>query len=560
MMRKIISCILCLAISISLLAVPVHAESNIYSAYLGVLNDAVEKYGEYTAGEYQKSTGVGYVNLVDFDGDGVNELIYCVGETHDYTYHIYGYKDGSAVLLDEGSMEAHGGDSNWEISILYNSAKSRLITYRHDGSYMNSTYISVGEYSDGEWNTLKDIFVEDYCEVEPGGAYYMVYYINNEQVDESEFNNRFNSLSRHGGRIDIRWTDFSGEYLEEVGQSLSDMNYWFGDKTVTLNDATTNDYYQENYKKYISALYEAFNNQYIDPYSGKSYFDNDNFVYIAILSLWEELALSRDSETVKYFEDMFSSEDLPNGHVLVYNTKELAQVLRFKFENIDLYELLNSGFYGLIYSDDDYVVLASSGYGDRIEEMVIDKFEMINDNTVYVEWHADYQGNKSSEMYAILEKAQICGLEIVGYRYLSTIKPTSDTVDSYSKPINIIINGSEIHFDNMPRIVGGRTMVPLRKIFEALGVSVEWNGNTNTITASDGVKNFEMQIENLEYKVNGQVRTLDVPAMLINDSTYVPARVIAEAFDADVSWNQNTRTVSINSELPSATASPCPCW
>ena len=38
---------------------------------------------------------------------------------------------------------------------------------------------------------------------------------------------------------------------------------------------------------------------------------------------------------------------------------------------------------------------------------------------------------------------------------------------------------------------------------------------------------------------------VDVPAMLLNSRTMVPARVIAEAFGADVQWNKNGRIVSI---------------
>ncbi|MBQ3464184.1 MAG: hypothetical protein IJH36_13985, partial [Clostridia bacterium] len=276
-MRKIISFILCLAMSITLFAIPVHAESNIYSAYLDVLNDAVSRYGEYEKHSFFESTGVGYVGGFDFDGDGINELLFCTGEissepntaAYIYKYHVYGYKNGSAILLTEGSMDAHGGDSNWEIGVTYNQAKSRLLTYRYDGAMAQSEYITVGEYDGNTWQTYTDWFVDEFIEYEPGGSGYDVYYIGGEQVGDVEYQNRFNSLGRGGGFTQIKWTDFNGSYLEEYGQGLSDMNYWFGDKTDTLNNATTNDYYQENYKKYISALYEAFNNQYIDPYSGK---------------------------------------------------------------------------------------------------------------------------------------------------------------------------------------------------------------------------------------------------------------------------------------------------
>lgn len=37
----------------------------------------------------------------------------------------------------------------------------------------------------------------------------------------------------------------------------------------------------------------------------------------------------------------------------------------------------------------------------------------------------------------------------------------------------------------------------------------------------------------------------DVPPMLLNDRTPVPARAAAEAYDCTVDWNGNTQTVDI---------------
>ncbi|ACI17184.1 MAG TPA: copper amine oxidase N-terminal domain-containing protein [Fervidobacterium sp.] len=47
----------------------------------------------------------------------------------------------------------------------------------------------------------------------------------------------------------------------------------------------------------------------------------------------------------------------------------------------------------------------------------------------------------------------------------------------------IIIDGTELKIDANPVVVDGRTLVPLRGIFEALGAIISWDGNTKTITA-----------------------------------------------------------------------------
>ena len=42
---------------------------------------------------------------------------------------------------------------------------------------------------------------------------------------------------------------------------------------------------------------------------------------------------------------------------------------------------------------------------------------------------------------------------------------------------------------------------------------------------------------------------IDVPAMIINSSTFVPVRFIAESTGQIVSWDNDTRTVMITSPV-----------
>ena len=123
------------------------------------------------------------------------------------------------------------------------------------------------------------------------------------------------------------------------------------------------------------------------------------------------------------------------------------------------------------------------------------------------------------------------------------------TDNSVNSGITVLYNGTRISFHSYgqnPELIESRTLVPLRSIFEAMGAEVEWNGATNTAVAvRDGVK-IEVQIGASEIYKNGSSIPVDVPARLINDRTMVPARVIAEAFGADVQWNDSGRTVLIS--------------
>ena len=111
--------------------------------------------------------------------------------------------------------------------------------------------------------------------------------------------------------------------------------------------------------------------------------------------------------------------------------------------------------------------------------------------------------------------------------------------------ISVYINGTKIQFDQPPILDNGRTLVPLRAIFEALGAEVSWDSNTQTVTAIKGSTQISLQIGSTQLYVNGKVTTLDVPAKLINSSTLVPVRAVSEAFGCKVDWDQDTQTVLI---------------
>ena len=106
-----------------------------------------------------------------------------------------------------------------------------------------------------------------------------------------------------------------------------------------------------------------------------------------------------------------------------------------------------------------------------------------------------------------------------------------------------------------PFIYQERTMMPLRAISEALEATVYWFNDEKRIQIVCYDSLLSLQIGNSvmgKYKIeNGQVSgtpesiQLELPAMIHNESTYVPLRAIAEAFDADISWNNSNRSVVI---------------
>ncbi|MBE7053620.1 MAG: hypothetical protein E7391_05020 [Ruminococcaceae bacterium] len=115
--------------------------------------------------------------------------------------------------------------------------------------------------------------------------------------------------------------------------------------------------------------------------------------------------------------------------------------------------------------------------------------------------------------------------------------------------IQIVVDGSYLTMDQSPIIVEGRTLVPLRAIFEALGATVTWDDTTKTATGVLGTTTVSLQIDNTQAKVNGKDVTLDVPAQIVNSRTLVPVRFISESLGLKVDWDDATKTVIITTPL-----------
>lgn len=113
--------------------------------------------------------------------------------------------------------------------------------------------------------------------------------------------------------------------------------------------------------------------------------------------------------------------------------------------------------------------------------------------------------------------------------------------------VTVNLNGSQMNFDVPPMIENSRTLVPFRKIFEALDCAVSYTkeNGVQTVTANRGNKWITLEIGKNEITVDGETKTLDVAPKIVNGRTLVPLRAISESLDCTVDWSADTKTVDI---------------
>lgn len=117
------------------------------------------------------------------------------------------------------------------------------------------------------------------------------------------------------------------------------------------------------------------------------------------------------------------------------------------------------------------------------------------------------------------------------------------------------VEGQIVRVDNgsdktVPYIAeGDRTLVPIRFISEAFGADVDWNDDTRQVTITRKDTTIVMTIDEAAYTVNGQKKTLEAPATIKNDRTFVPIRHITEMFGKTVAYFDDMQLIAITDDL-----------
>ncbi len=117
---------------------------------------------------------------------------------------------------------------------------------------------------------------------------------------------------------------------------------------------------------------------------------------------------------------------------------------------------------------------------------------------------------------------------------------------------NVFVKNGSVKFDTPPVIKDGRLLIPLRALSTATGADVSWNEATGEITIVKDGNVIVLSLGATTMTVNDEVRTLDVPAELMNGRTVVPVRFIVENLDLEVNWDADTQTVEVDAGMPEA--------
>ena len=168
----------------------------------------------------------------------------------------------------------------------------------------------------------------------------------------------------------------------------------------------------------------------------------------------------------------------------------------------------------------------------------------------------------------------LCAALILSLGLTALADTAEKAVDITYRAIRIVIDGTEITPADVtgkavePFILDGTTYLPVRAVAGALGLDVEWDGGTSTViltagdaasygtgtpAASSGVKSVKIYYRDIKLLIEGEeivptdVTGKVVEPFILDGTTYLPVRAIAEALGVDVGWDGETSTVTLTS-------------
>lgn len=173
------------------------------------------------------------------------------------------------------------------------------------------------------------------------------------------------------------------------------------------------------------------------------------------------------------------------------------------------------------FSAQDYMEYWKVDEAVFIQTMLEDWFS----NQTYELWRQNYQEELRRQQAAARDKAIQAAGGVPGQ-------------------VNVMLNGKCLSFGKAaPEITGGRTMVPMRAILEALGAEVAYDESTRTASVTMGDIALTHVIGETTITTGaGETLQMKAASYIKSGRTMVPLRFFSEALGYDVFWDANYRT------------------
>ncbi|MDS1029658.1 copper amine oxidase N-terminal domain-containing protein [Bacillota bacterium LX-D] len=136
------------------------------------------------------------------------------------------------------------------------------------------------------------------------------------------------------------------------------------------------------------------------------------------------------------------------------------------------------------------------------------------------------------------------------YLSLSYTSGKSAVVEFNDKSMKSYVDGQWIYSEKLPVISNGTIFVPAREFITALGAKLSWDPQTKQLTVYKGAGTAIAKLNSTKATLNGTEVTLQAAPKIMGSTLMVPLRLAAEACSAGFSWDETTKTINFTTTPP----------
>lgn len=137
--------------------------------------------------------------------------------------------------------------------------------------------------------------------------------------------------------------------------------------------------------------------------------------------------------------------------------------------------------------------------------------------------------------------------ERIAKQFISKIDSINNVWDLSRKnsAIRIDLNDNRIVTDIQPVIKDGSLMVPLRVVAEALDYEVLWNEKDSSATLINDEKTIVFHVRESKIEKDNRIINVDVLPEIFLGRTLIPLQAVRDCFDIEVNWDEVSRRLTL---------------
>jgi len=120
-------------------------------------------------------------------------------------------------------------------------------------------------------------------------------------------------------------------------------------------------------------------------------------------------------------------------------------------------------------------------------------------------------------------------------------------ISSYATEVNVSVklNDDNIITDEKNILIDGTTYIVARSLVNALDEEILWDENTRTVTINTKENEIKFIVDDSKVIVNSNEIKTEVSPFIRNGRTYIPLRIVSDYLNCEVNWVQDTYTVEL---------------